>query len=409
MRADMTEEPVKKDASEEIVIWNKYDLFGKAAKDRMSIYLIWGITMTIIILGIGGLMVLSYYYNNRCYEDYKVISEVERSDSNNVEYQYFQKNILKFSNNGISLIDAMGKPIWNGGYDMKQVQVDTCADKVIAADIGGTVFAVYNGQDEGVSMETSYPIVRARVASQGVAAVLEQESDSNDLKLYDPYANSGRLLAEIPTVVTEEGYPMDFDISDDGVAIVASYMVTTGTDVKSQVNFYNFSEIGQDNRMLVGGKEYTDEMVAGVRFISDDEVAIFRENGVDVYTNMARPELKYSKEFDESVLSFAVNEEYLAVVTSDRKSSDKTIHIYDIDGSDILSQGIDYSYSDIRIYGDEVYFYSPHRVDIMRMNGTEKFACDFDVEIDGVFPSGNSIEYILVDHSNISKIRLMDK
>jgi hypothetical protein len=91
---------------------------------------------------------------------------------------YYNGNILKYSRSGISEIDNEGKSLWNGGYEMKQPQVDTCGDYVLVADVTGKQFYVYNGEDEGTSIETSLPIVSAKVARQGVVAVLLQDTDS---------------------------------------------------------------------------------------------------------------------------------------------------------------------------------------------------------------------------------------
>ena len=406
MISDSLKSRLKNGGETEHVLWNHFDFKSKSDNEKKAFIFIWVISLSIIVFGVGGLLLLSLQFGNRCYRHFDVVSEVERSDSNNVEYRYFQKNILKFSNNGISLIDPNGRPVWNGGYEMKQAQVDICDKRVIAADIGGNSFHVYDGEDEGVGMETSYPIVRARVSSQGIAAVLEQEPESNTLKLYNPYSNSGSLVAEIPTVVSDDGYPMDFDISPDGATIVASYMTTENNEAKSQVNFYNFSEVGKDNNMLVGGKEYDKEMVSGISFLSEDTVAIFREKGVDVYRNMKKPELMYSKDFKDTVMSIAYSAEYLGIVTVDKSGATKVLHLYDINGNEIFDRKIDYDYGNFKIYGDELYFSAPHSVDIVRVNGKEKFSGEFDVETDGVFPGGSNVEYILVDYNTIKRIRI---
>ena len=69
---------------------------------------------------------------------------------------------------------------------------------------------------KALPLTTSLPIVRAKVARQGVVAILLQDKDSNVLNIYNPYSNAESLLVEIPTNVSEEGYPLDFDISPDG-------------------------------------------------------------------------------------------------------------------------------------------------------------------------------------------------
>ena len=211
----------------------------------------------LVILGLmfvaGGFGVASYLYGNRCYRGYEVKNKVNRGDSNNVNYRYHNGNILKYSRGGISEINNEGKSLWNGGYEMKQPQVDVCGDYVSVADVSGKQCYIYNGKDEGVTVETSLPIVRAKVARQGVVAILLQDKDSNVLNIYNPYSNAESLLVEIPTNVSEEGYPLDFDISPDGKSVVTSYMIAGSSDFETKVSFYNFTEVGQDKNTLVGG------------------------------------------------------------------------------------------------------------------------------------------------------------
>ena len=146
-----------------------------------------GLAAAIVAVVMAALILLFYYWNNRLYNSYEVQSEVERSDSNNLGYLYFNQDILKYSRSGISAMDNKGNVLWNGGFEMKQPQVDICGDYVVAADVTGKQFFVYNGKDEGTSMETTLPIVRAKVAAQGVTAVLLQDTDSNVLNIYNPY------------------------------------------------------------------------------------------------------------------------------------------------------------------------------------------------------------------------------
>lgn len=375
-------------------------------KDKRSYIILWILVSAIIFFGIGGLLVFSYFFNNRCYTNYQVVSEAPRSDSNNVTYQYFQKNLLKYSGSGISLIDFNGKTLWNGGFEMKQAQVDTCGEQVLAVDVGGTSFHIYNGKDEGAEMETTYPIVRGKVSSQGLAAILEQDTDSNTLKVYNPYSNTTNLLVEIPTNISEEGYPMDFDISPDGTSVVASYMIVDGTQSKWQVNFYNFSDVGQDKNVLVGGREYGEEMISSISFVDNDHVIVYREKGYDIYSNMKQPEPTVQKNYEGVVMSMAESDKYIATVTTNDAMQEKHLEVCDFNGEQVMSHPIKYEYTDIKIYGEEIYFYNNHHIDVLRMNGRAKFSCDFDVEISGVFPGQRLIEYTVIDYNTIRQIRM---
>ena len=77
-------------------------------------WIVGGVILGLLLLA-AGLGIFSYVYGNRCYHQYQVQSKVDRSDSNNVKYMYYEGNILKYSRSGISEIDNAGKSLWNGG------------------------------------------------------------------------------------------------------------------------------------------------------------------------------------------------------------------------------------------------------------------------------------------------------
>ena len=359
-----------------------------------------------MIVGVGVLMLLSYYVNNRCYTGYRVENRIERSDSNNVRYLYFNGNLLKYSRSGISTMDNTGKSLQNGGFEMGQPQVDMAGEYVVAADVMGKQFYVCNGEDEGRSMETALPIVRAKVSKGGLVAALVQDSDSNVLGIYNPYNSAEKLRVEIPTNVSEEGYPLDFDISPDGNSVVVSYMTVSGNKVENKVNFYNFTEVGQDKNTLVGGKTFGESMIGQIEFVGDDEVAVFHEKGVTLFGRMKQPEAVVELTFDETIRSMAYSEDYIAVVTGEAEAEKQTLHLYDLRGKEKLSRQISYPYTEMKIYGEEIFFLSNHSCHILRTNGREKFSHEFEEGIETLFPTENGSIYTLIKADTIQKITL---
>lgn len=369
-----------------------------------------GLVILGLFLVVAGLGIFSYFYNNSCYRSYEVQTRVDRNDSNNVKYQYYKGNILKYSRSGISEIDNEGKSLWNGGYEMKQPQVDICGDYVVVADVTGKQFYVYHGGDEGTSIETNLPIVRAKVAKQGVVAVLLQDEDSNVLNIYNPYSNADNLLVEIPTNVAEEGYPLDFDISPDGKSVVTACLVVNGSDIETRVSFYNFTEVGQDRNTLVGGKSFGESMIAKVEFIEDDRAAVFHEKGFTVFGKMKQPEIVLEKTFKEEIKSIAYQEGMLAVVLeADGKIENQQILLYDERGREKLQRKIPYEYANMDIYGEEIIFTGNRSCNILRFNGHDKFEYQFEQEIDAVYPTSDGRVYTLIDASMIQKIKLGNK
>ncbi len=362
----------------------------------------------IVLLGMAALFIVTWYWNHRCYDSYETAGEVPRNDSGNMGYMYMNGDIIKYSRSGINAMDGTGKVLWSGGFEMTQPQVDTCGDYIVVADITGKQFYVYNGEDEGQSIETALPIVRAKVAANGMVAVLLEDTDSNVLNIYNPYNTTTQLLVEIPTNVSEEGYPLDFDISPDGASVATSYLTITGNKMENRVGIYNFTEVGQDKNTLVGGMELGESMVACVEFVEEDEVAVFHQGGVALFGHMKQPELLGKLEFQQEIASVACNEKYIAVVTRGEDDS-RELHMYDHKGKEKLSHPVSYEYSDMKLYRDEIFFTSSRSCHILRANGQEKFNCDFPDGLDTVFPTGSGRHYIVIEPEVIRKIKLVKK
>ena len=382
------------------------DISHPGTKDKKSRIMVL-VILLFLVVGIGILMTVSYFYNNRCFNSYGVESRIARGDSNSAAYRYFRGNLLKYSRNGISALTNTGKSLWNGGYEMKQPQIDTCGEYVVVADAAGKQFYVYNGKDEGKEMETALPLKRAKVSEQGIVAALLQDSDSNVLNLYNPYSSTESLLVEIPTNVDEEGYPLDFDISPDGNSIVAAYMTVSGVKMENRVSFYNFTAVGQDKNTLVGGKSFGEKTISGIEFLGEDEAAVFYENGFSVFTEMKQPKVLFEKEFSEAIRSVAYDEDHIAVVTEGPDDSEKRVlRVFSARGREVMSRTVSGEYSDMKLYGDEIIFSGSHHCNIIRINGHDKLDCEFEDGADAISPTGNSNVYTLIGIDSIEKIKL---
>lgn len=364
------------------------------------------ILVAILVIGIGLVMTASFFFSNRCYNSCVVDKSITRNDSNNVGYRFFEGNLLKYSRNGISAVSVAGKNLWNGGYEMRQPQIDTCGGYVLVTDVTGKKFYIYNGEDEGTSIETTLPLVRAKVSANGIVAALVEDSDSNVLNIYNPYSPTERLLVEIPTNVSEEGYPLDFDISPDGTSVVVSHLIVTGTEAESRVSFYNFTAVGQDKNTLVGGKSFGGQMISAIEFLDDDKAAVFYEDGFSVFGRMKQPEIIFEKNFGETIRSVAYNEKNIAVVTADSGRENKELHVFSTTGKEVLNRELAYEYSEMKIYDEEIIFTGNHHCKIIRLNGHDKLNCEFEDEVEGLFPTENGSIYTLIDAKAIKTVRL---
>lgn len=379
---------------------------GKSKNRRKKIILLC-LVGAAVLAGITAIVIFSYYYMNRSYSGYDVVSETARTDSNNVTYRSFQDRLLKYSRDGISLVDETGKALWNGGYEMEKPAVDVCGDYVIAADIGAKGFHVYHEKDQGVDLETLLPIGRAKVSADGKAAVLVHDTDSDIINIYDPYHTVEQLEAEIPTNVADDGYPLDFDISPDGNSLVIAYMLVTNGEMENKICFYNFTEVGQDQNTLVGGKSFEQNMISGIDFVAEDEVAVFYENGFSLFANMKKPEPVFEKTFDKEIKSVCHDEENILVVTGKAGSTeDQETHLFNFRGKEEMTREIRYEYSEVFMTDQEILFTDEQTCHILRKNGREKFSFDFGKNYDYFFPAAKDNQYYYVDKASIQLVKL---
>lgn len=134
-------------------------------------------------------------------------------------------------------IGSDGTALWNGSYEMANPMVDVCGTYVAVADQGGKEVYVYNGSDDGTVLEMPLPVTMIKVASQGVVAVVLEDSGSNVVSLYNPYSSDEKLLVEVPSNVSEDGYPIDIALSADAKSLVTVISFHKGRSAGKQYMF----------------------------------------------------------------------------------------------------------------------------------------------------------------------------
>ncbi len=368
-----------------------------------------------VMIAIAGIVTASYFYMNRVFHAYKVEQERERKDSNGVTYQTFQNQLLKYSKDGISLVNDKGEDVWNGGYEMENPDVQTAGDYVLVTDIGAKQFYRYGGdekkgEDSGeIHVETDYPIGRARVTSSGDVVVLLQDTDSNVITVYRVEDGEARVRVEIPTNVSDNGYPLDYDLSPDGESMVVSYMEVKGSQIETKLCFYNFSKVGQDQNNMMGGESLGNTMVGGIHYLDSDRVLVLGEKGFFIYSNMKQPKKVVSESFKEVIASADFREDHLVLVTGkDDQKEGKTLHLYNARGKLQKETPITFSYEEMIVCDREILFKDRQECRIMRMNGKLKASFDFGRDIDAFLPAWKDDQYYLMDSSTIKRIRISE-
>jgi hypothetical protein len=368
-----------------------------------------GICVASILVAAGIFVLLINGYINKYYSDYEVIQETQRQDSNTEQYLWRDGNLIKYSKDGISEVSISGKTIWTGSYEMSNPQVVTCGDYVLVADIGGKDAYIFNGEDTGTELSVDYEIKQADVSKQGLVALLLEDTSSDVINIYNPYAVSSELLVEIPTNVSD-GYPVCMAISPDGTSVVASYICVTSGTAESRVAFYNFSEVGKNSDCLVGAKNYQDSLVTDIKFLSNNQVCLFGDAGFYIWKNMKQPKQVQKKKVKKEIKSVFYNEKYIGMVlNTGNKKHPYEMDIYNIKGSQVTSFSFSYEYDHIELDGSEILFYSSKECGIFRLNGVLRFHKNVEDGVSYFFPAPGHNRYYLLNDRTMQEIKLQSK
>lgn len=357
----------------------------------------------------GIFAIYQYYRRHLVYTEYDVISVTELTEIMNGEYKAYGDYILRYSMDGISCMDKNGNLVWGQAYEIKNPIVDVCGDYVVLAAQRGNEIYIFNKSGYQGEVRTQYPISLVRVASQGVVAALLEDSGSNYIKLYD---TQGTELVGSKTSLEGEGYPFAYSLSEDGKKMAVSSLDIVGNSLVNVVEFYNFSDVGQNYvEQLVGTykDEFQDSLVPKIEFINNDTVCAFADNQLVFFKMKEIPELIRVIPLEEKIHSVFFDKSYIGLVMEhEREGALFQILVYTADGREvpgISGKTLKERFTHAFFANRSLVLYNDSVCEIINMNGVEKFNYTFEKNIVLLKYIAES-RYILITHSSISEIRL---
>ncbi len=342
---------------------------------------------TAIIVGILVAVIIIFYIfvQNKTYTDYRVTEEITRSNTSATHYISYQEGFIKYSNDGASYLGSREEMIWNQSYEMENPMVVVCDTFVGIADRQGETVYVMNNEEPQGEVAVNMPIYRVDIASNGTIAVLMQESGTSYLSLFD---KTGTQLAEGAIHMENGGIPMDIALSSDGKKLGVAIADVSGGKVKTTINFYNFSSVGQkeiDN--LVGTYTYEDTIIPDIAYVDGTTMLAFADNGVYTYEGTDTPQEANHLEVTEEIQSVFFDNSYFGLVfAEDTNEAGRQIRVYNLQCREVVSIDTKLSYDVIQFLDNhEICLYNAHQCGIYTLGGLEKFTHDFTDEIYGVF------------------------
>ncbi len=368
---------------------------------------IYTILIAVIILAVLTL-VLYLNWKSKIYVDYEVVQQTEWTKSADSKCMNLAGSLFTYSNDGMSCIDTKGKVIWNQTYEMQNPIIRTCKKTVAVGDYNGRNIYIANTQGILGTIETTMPIRDFCVSENGIVAVVLDDSTITAIYLYSAMGETGNPLASFKTTMSQSGYPVAIDISNDGMQVAVSYIKADNGQLSSSVGFYNFSAVGQnytDN--LVGGYGYADAVVPMIHFMENDTVFAVADNRLMFFKGRQKPESISDTLISEEIQSVFYNENYVGLVFFNATGETSyRMEIYDTNAKKVNEIAFSMEYTDILFDTASFIIYNDNECLIYDWDNRLKFEGTFMERMLCILPMGNISRYTVVTDNAIQLIEL---
>ena len=378
------------------------ELWAKILRHRTEILIRVGIVIVVLLLATG------FFYFSYLNKEYDAINVVKSSDSvvtMGSEVRRFGNCILVYSNDGMKCVNEKGDVIWNETFQMQNPMIDISGDVVGIADYNGSMIYMMNKSGKLGTINTGMPIRKFCVSAKGLAIAILDDSDITPIHIYD---TSGNTVAYFSTSMRNSGYPIDIAITESGYVVAVSYLYVDNASYKTDVAFYNFGEVGQNQTdNLVSGYTYSNAIVPEVRFIDNSNAVAVADNRLMFYTGDQKPISSGEVLVENEIAAVYYGEQYVALVFNNTGEGDRyTVNIYDRNGKikDTISFNI--MYEDILITGNHIVVYSSDECLVHVIGGIDKYNGPLEGGVLAMLPTGVNYRYVLVTNESIQTVEL---
>ena len=364
------------------------------------------ISVIIVAAIIAAVFAISAFIDGITYKDYSVMKSVNRDDTDTTMYMGYADGYVRYSNDGIVYYNKKGTAIWNQTYTMQKPQVKICGSIIAVGDINGSKIYIFDKNGNIGIVDTSLAISQIEVAKQGVVAAVLEDNDANYINLYK---TDGTKIYTVKTSLAGDGYPLDISISPDAAKLVASYLYVSGETMKTNVVFYNFSEVGQNEteRVVGGFNHYDSTIVADVNFIDENTVAAVGEDVVSIYSIKEYPKLVKEINIDNEIDRVLFGDKYIGLVLKNSESGDiYKLCVYNSDLNRVCEYPFSTQYDKMSFDGNSVVMSNSSVISLINLKGKKLADITMTLPIQNVIVLGHRGNYICVNSKYVQNIRL---
>ena len=355
-----------------------------------------------VVAVIAAVCLIFLYVEKRSYHSYKVLNTSEQEEVVSTKYVEMDGDILRYSPDGVSVVDSSMNIVWNETYTMQNPIADVNGSRAVIADSEGTSLYICDKKGVTGTVTTSYSIVKVRVAANGMVAAILDNDENTWINFYN---SDGSLVAENLTKIDDPGYPMDVAVSDNGVMMV-TFQYVDGSKTTSYVAFYNYGDVGQnEDDRIVSGYTYENVVIPQVECISESQYIALRDDGFSTYQgNQIPKEVKTINVKQEIVSTFFDDQRIGLVFKNNSKDSEYTMEVYSMNGQLKFRKNFNVAYSTIKMSDGNIIMYNSSQICVMNSRGVQKYMGSVDGTIRDFFKIGWN-KYLMVMDNGVSTIK----
>ena len=359
----------------------------------------------VIVIAIAVVLVMRLI-DGYVFTSYSVTGSLNREDIESSGYIAYGDGYIRYSNDGAAYYTAKGKALWNQTYSMQKPQVKICEDCVAIGDINGNTVYVFNKTGMLGKIDTSLVISQIEVASNGAVVAVLEDNEANYINMY---SKEGTKIYSIKTTVSGDGYPLDVSISNDATKLIASYVYVSGEDIKTNVVFYNFSEVGQNEteRVVGGFNHYNDTLVGDVQFLSNNIAVAVGEDVISIYRIKEYPSLEKEIHIDNQINRVFFSEDYIGLIVDNSASGELyKLLVYNTSGIKVCEAQFGTQVENITFDKKSVVMNNSTTLSVYNLSGKNIANMNFDMPASKIIATGTRGEYVLVSAKYIQNIKL---
>ena len=362
----------------------------------------------VIVLIAAVAVFLVVQWKNKVFSESVVVSSTPVTIVQGAMVENLGGNILLYSKDGASCIDAKGNALWNQTFEMQEPMLSVCNNVAAIGDYNGRTVYVVSSTGQLGTVNTNLPIRNICVSQSGVVAAVLDDAEVTRILLYNGNENTDTSIVDIKATMDKSGYPMSLSLSPNGKLLAISYLHVNSGEMKSSVAFFNFGEVGKnESDNYVSGYDYPDTVIPYVQFMNNSAAFAVSDDRIVFFEGGEKPANKATALLNEEVQGIYYNEDYVGLVFHNQTGeSAYRLDVYNTAGTKIHSQLFDMEYTDIIFSRDQVIIYNDMDCKICNMSGVDKFTGTFEKPSSLLVPTSSNYKYVSVTSNSVDVIEL---